>query len=104
MSVRLNYENNNSELIEHLPVINTPIDPVDYAKIAPLLDETSKAFYPLRKYIIVFILYIIFSLSSVNSLIIGITPSVFKGHEYAILIFKSIMFVCLIFILDNIIR
>ena len=102
MSVRLNYENN-SELIEHLPVTNSQMNPVDYAKIAPLLEEGSKTLYPLRKYIIIFILFVIFSLNSITKIITEFSPSIFKRYDYAILFIKSIVFVIFVFVLDNII-
>lgn len=103
MSVRLNYVNENSELIEKLPVSDGPMDPMDFAKINPLLEEGSKLLYPLRKYMIILILYIIFSLDSIHTLIVGITPSGLKHYNYIILIIKAFIFVTMIFILDNII-
>lgn len=103
MSVRLNYINENSELIEKLPVSDGPMDPIDFAKINPLLEEGTKILYPLRKYMIILILYIIFSLDSIHTLIVNITPSGLKHYNYVILIMKALVFVTIIFILDNII-
>ena len=104
MSVRLNYNKENSELIEKLPISNDPMDPLDFAKINPLLEESSKVLYPLRKYLIIFILYIIFSLDSIHSLIIGLAPSGLKHYNYAILVIKALIFVAIIFVLDNLIK
>ena len=64
-----------SEIIEHLPISTTPLEPTEYARIAPLLNTVSSLTRPLRHYLIAMTLFVVLSFSFIDSLIVGYAPS-----------------------------
>ena len=89
-----------SEIVEHLPLSQEPIPPEDYAKIAPLLDETTDLIYPLRKYIIIAILFIIMNMSWIDSFILKIVPSL-SSFSYLIVLVKALLFATIVYLVEN---
>ena len=96
-------QNLNSDNINQLPFTQELMDPVDFAKINPLLEETTELIYPMRKYLIFVILFVIFSLEPIDSLLIKFIPDPLKHYKYVFFVLKAIIFVSVVFILDNII-
>jgi hypothetical protein len=101
MSVKLNY--GTSEIIEQLPISNEPLHPIDYAKIAPLLDEGSKLVQPMKRYIIAMILFLIFSLTFIDGIITRFAPTLIQ-FGYMISIIKAIIFGIVLYIVDHLIQ
>ncbi|NDB36252.1 MAG: hypothetical protein EB023_13160 [Flavobacteriia bacterium] len=98
MSVKLDY--GTSEIIEQLPMSNDPLHPMDYAKIAPLLDEGSKLIHPLKRYIIAMALFLVCSLSILDGIILRFSPAL-ANFGYIVLLIKSVIFGVLLYICDN---
>jgi hypothetical protein len=101
MSVKLNY--GTSEIIEQLPLSQEPLHPMDYAKIAPLLDESSKLIQPLKRYIVAMILFLIFSLTFLDGVITRLSPTL-SQFSYIVLIIKAVIFGIVLYVLDHIIQ
>jgi len=100
MSVKLNY--GSSEIIEQLPLSNDPLHPMDYAKIAPLLDEGSKLVQPMKRYIIVMILFLIFSITFIDGIIMRFSPTL-SQFSYMVLVVKAVLFGITLYIIDHVI-
>ena len=90
-----------SDSIENLPLNNDILDPTDYNKIAPLLHESSKLVYPLQRYIIMFILFIILSLPTVDRMILGVFPRL-QNFSYLVNVVKALILVIIVYIIDNV--
>jgi hypothetical protein len=101
MSVKLDY--GTSEIIEQLPLSNEPLHPMDYAKIAPLLDEGSKLIHPMKRYIIAIVLFLICSLSMLDGIILRFSPGL-ANFGYIILLIKAVLFGVLLYICDHMIH
>lgn len=101
MSVKLNY--GTSEIIEQLPLSQEPLHPMDYAKIAPLLDESSKLVQPMKRYIIAMILFLICSLNFLDGIIVRFAPTLGQ-FSYMILVVKSVIFGVSLYIIDHILQ
>lgn len=101
MSVKLNY--GTSELIEQLPLSQEPLHPIDYARIAPLLDEGSKLAHPLKRYVIAMLLFFVCSLSLIDELIKRISPALGQ-LKYITLLVKSVFFGVILYLCDHFIQ
>lgn len=101
MSVKLNY--GTSEIIEQLPLSQDPLHPMDYAKIAPLLDESSKLVQPLKRYIVAMILFLICSLSFLDGIIVRFSPTLGQ-FSYLLLIIKAFIFGIALYVIDHVIQ
>lgn len=102
MSVQLDY-GNGTEIIENLPLGTNVLNPVEYGRIMPLLEEGSVLIYPLRKYLYVSLLFIILSIPQVHQLVYNCIP----GHirfEYTAILIKTLIFITILYILDYFIR
>jgi hypothetical protein len=86
-------------MIEQLPVSNDPLLPVDYARIAPLLDEGYNLSKPLQHYIIAMILFVLLSLSLVDRLIVGYEPSL-SSTGFILILIKALTFGMLLYMID----
>lgn len=100
MSVRLNY---GSEIIEQLPVSEEMTHPEDYAKIIPLLEEGGKVVYPLKRYIIMFSLYVLFSSNMIDKILLNVYPNL-GIYPLLVTLAKALAFVIVIYIVDNFIK
>jgi len=88
-----------SEMIDKLPLSNDPLQPMEYARIVPLLDEGYRLSRPLQHYLIVMILFVLFSLSMVDRLILGYAPNL--GRVGLILTFiKALAFGMVLYMID----
>jgi hypothetical protein len=99
MSVRLQYAPS-SEILDQLPVSAEALRAEDYARIAPLLDETSKMVQPLKRYLIAWVLFVVFSLKMMDTLLIKSSPK-FGELGYMLVVVKGLMFVAILYLLDN---
>lgn len=90
-----------SDPIDNLPIQTEYLNPTEYARIAPLIDESIKAIIPLKRYVIMFILFIIISMSIIDVILEKFFP-VLENFNYIILIIKAFIFVLLTYIIDNI--
>jgi hypothetical protein len=97
MSLKIDY---GSEIVEHLPVSQEKILPEEYAKIAPLLDDTTDLVYPLRKYLIILVLFIVLSHSSIDHLVLKIIPSL-HSFSYLVVVVKAALFAVIIYLVEN---
>lgn len=98
MSVKLNY--GTSEVIEQLPLSPEPLHPMDYAKIAPLLDESSKLVQPFKRYIIAMVLFLICSLNILDGIITRFSPAI-GNFRFMVLAIKAIIFGVLLYVCDQ---
>lgn len=92
-----------SDEIDKLPIHTDMSTPTEYARIAPLITETSKIVNPLKKYIIMFALFVILSLSFIDSFILSLVPSL-NSFRYIIPLIKGLIFVVVFYIIDNILK
>ncbi len=92
-----------SDPIDSLPIQNDYLNPTDYAKLAPFIDETIKIAIPLKRYLIMFILFIIVSMTFIDSLLEKFFPFL-ENFNYLIIMIKSLIFVITIYIIDNILK
>ena len=92
-----------SDEIDKLPIQTDMSTPTEYARIAPLLKETSKIVNPLKKYLIMFALFIILSLPLIDSFIKSLIPSL-NSFSYVIPFIKGLIFVIIIYISDNVLK
>lgn len=99
--IKMTIKYSTSDSIENLPFKDDILDPTDYNKIAPLLHESSKLVYPLQRYIILFVLFIILSLSSVDTLLLGFFPKL-QNFSYLVNVVKALILVVIIYIIDNV--
>jgi uncharacterized membrane-anchored protein len=76
---------------------------MDYAKIAPLLDEGSKLIYPMKRYIIAMALFLICSLSILDGIILRFSPGL-TNFGYIILLIKALLFGVSLYMCDHIIQ
>ena len=96
MSAQIHY---GSEMIEQLPVSNDPLLPLDYARIAPLLDEGYNLSKPLQHYLIAMILFVLLSLTVIDRLILGYAPSL-AGTGFILILVKALVFGMLLYMID----
>jgi len=96
MSTQIHY---GSEMIEQLPVSNDPLLPLDYARIAPLLDEGYNLSKPLQHYIIAMVLFVLLSLGLVDRLILGYAPSL-SSMGFVLVLIKASIFGMLLYMID----
>lgn len=97
MSVKVNY---GSEIIEKLPTVSEPIHPEEYARIAPLLDESSKLVRPLKRYLLIAILFVVLSLHLVDTLLVSVFPTL-GINPFLPVLAKAFGFMIIIYITDN---
>ena len=92
-----------SDDIDKLPIQTDMSNPTEYARIAPLIAETSKIVNPLKKYLIMFVLFSILSLPFIDSFILNLLPSL-QSFKYIIPFIKGLIFIIIIYILDNVLK
>lgn len=96
MSAEIHY---GSELIDQLPVTSDPLLPLDYARIAPLLDEGYNLSRPLQHYFIAMALFVLLSFRMVDQLILGYAPSL-SSIGIVVILVKALMFGMLLYMID----
>lgn len=100
MSVKLNY---GSEIIEQLPMSDETTHPDDYAKIMPFLEEGGKVLYPMKRYIFMFALYVMFSSNLIDKVLLNVYPNL-GVYPLLVTLAKALAFIIVIYIVDNFIK
>lgn len=100
LSPQMSVQYGHSDLLEQLPVSAEPIRPEEFARLAPLLDEGSKAVRPLRRYLIAWVLFVVFSLKFMDTLLVRASPTLAQ-LGYGLVVVRGALFVMLLYILDN---
>lgn len=90
-----------SDPIDSLPIQTEYLNPTEYARIAPLINETIKAVIPLKRYVIMFILFVVISMTLIDSVLEKMFPTLEK-FRYLIVFIKALIFVLIVYIIDNI--
>ena len=99
MSVRLQYAPS-SEVLDQLPVSAEALRAEDFARIAPLLDETSKLVQPMKRYVIIWVLFVVFSLNMMDTLLVKSSPKLGE-LGYMLVVVKGLIFAAILYLLDN---
>lgn len=96
MSAQIQY---GSEMIEQLPLSNEPLQPMEYARIVPLLDEGYRLSRPLQHYFVAMILFVLLSFAFVDHLIVGYAPSLGRARIMVLLV-KAVIFGMVLYMYD----
>lgn len=88
-----------SERLDQLPLSPEPLQAMDYARIAPLLEEGYKLSRPLQHYVIAMVLFVVFSQSFIDGLITGYAPSLGQVR-IALVCVKALIFGALLYMID----
>lgn len=88
-----------SERIDQLPLSSDALQPTDYARIAPLLEEGYTVSKSLPHYSVAFILFVVLSFGFVDKLITGYAPSLAQV-PIALLLAKALVFVVVLYMAD----
>lgn len=88
-----------SEMIDKLPLSNDPLQPMEYARIVPLLDEGYRLSRPLQHYVVAMILFVLFSLSIIDHLILGYAPNLGRVGILLTLV-KAVAFGMVLYMID----
>lgn len=89
-----------SEMIDQLPVSSQSLQAIDYARIAPLLDETADLIRPLQHYAIAMALFVVLSLGVVDRVIVGYAPSLAQVGIVLVAV-KAVIFGIVLYIIDH---
>ena len=86
-------------MIEKLPLSNEPLQPMEYARIVPLLDEGYRLSRPLQHYFVSMLLFVVLSLTMFDGIIVGYAPSLGRARIMVILV-KALIFGMVLYMYD----